>query len=138
MEIYLQQKEVSVFYVTATSFPDGVKEAWEKLHKMIQATKGRNFFGISHGNENGGITYKAAVEESFPNEAEKYGCGTSIIPQGEYLSITIHDYMNHLPLIGQAFRRLLAYPELDDITPCVEWYKSDKEVISIVRKKMNE
>jgi hypothetical protein len=134
MEVYQLEKEVKTFYVEATSFPDGVKQAWETLHSKLPSAKGRNFYGISHGSKDG-IVYKAAVEENIEGEAEKYGCEAFVIPKGDYLAITIHDYMNHLPLIGQAFRRLLAHPQFDGITPCVEWYKSDEEVICMVKKK---
>jgi len=137
MEVYQLEKDIKVFYVRAASFPEGVKEAWVKLHKLIGVTNDRDFYGISHGNHEGGITYSAAVKESFSNEGEHYGCEKFNIPRGEYLSITIHDYMNHLPLIGQAFRRLLSHPEFDGVTPCIEWYKSDKEVVCMVKRKEN-
>ena len=134
MEVYQLEKDVKTFYVEATSFPDGVKQAWDSLHSMLPSTKARSFYGISHGGKDG-IVYKAAVEQYTKDEAEKYGCRAFVIPNGEYLSITIHDYMNHLPLIGQAFRRLLSYPQFDGITPCVEWYKSNEEVVCMVKKK---
>lgn len=65
--------DIKVFYVTASSFPDGIKEAYEKLHAMLPSVKDRKFYGISYP-QNGKIVYKAAVEEVSEGEANKYGC----------------------------------------------------------------
>ncbi|MBX9850131.1 MAG: hypothetical protein K2X86_00060 [Cytophagaceae bacterium] len=72
---------------------------------------------------------KAAVAEAFEGEGKKYGCKTFVIKKGEYLTITLMDFMKKLDVIPNAFQKLLTGPHPDTDFPCVGWYKSDKEVM---------
>ncbi len=131
MKEYNQPNDLKLFYVTATSFPDGIKAAFEKLEKIIGDTKGRTFFGISHGTKEGKIIYKAAVLEQYEGEGEGKGCETFILKEGEYLAETISDWRKRMELIGETFKKLLADPRLDPQSYCVEWYKNG-EVMCMV------
>lgn len=126
---------VKVCYVTAASFPEGVKAAWAKLHALLPSVQGRNFYGISHKNETGDITYKAAVEEIHDGEGRTYGCEMYTIPGGEYIAKTIPDFMERIDEIGVTFQHLLAHPQFDGKTPCIEWYKNAHDVICMVKRK---
>jgi predicted transcriptional regulator YdeE len=134
MEKYNLPENIKVFCATAKSFPEGIQEAFITLDKML-SKEGRTFYGISYKNETGGIVYKAAVSESFEGEAEQYGFETFVINKGEYLTETIADWMRHIEVIGRTFEKLLEEPEYDESYPCVEWYKSDKELMCMVRTK---
>jgi len=134
--IFLEQ-DIKVFYVTATSFPDGVQEAYQKLHSLIGSPTGRKFFGISYPETPSKIIYKAAVEESYPGEGEKLGCETFVIKKGQYISIYIKDFMKDIPKIGQSFQELLAHQGIDPDGCCVEEYLNDKDVRCMVRLKDN-
>ncbi len=135
MKIYNLKEDVKIFCVTAKSFPDGVKEAWEKLHGMLPTTAGRTFYGISHGDKGSNIIYKAAVKESFEGEGKKYGCETFILKKGDYLTETIIDWMKKIDTIGSTFQTLLKDHLLDENFPCVEWYKSDSELLCMIKIK---
>jgi predicted transcriptional regulator YdeE len=132
MENYSLQQDVKVYCTTAKSFPDGIQEAFITLEKML-SKEGRTFYGISHGSKDGTIIYKAAVSESFEGEAEKYGFEQYIIKKGEYATETIFDWRNKLASIGPVFQKLLANPHLDKTSACVEWYKSDMEMMCMVK-----
>ena len=137
MESIFLEKDIKVFYVTATSFPDGVMGAHQKLHSLIGSAAGRKFFGISYPETPSKIIYKAAVEESYPSEGEKRGCETFVIKKGQYISIYIKDFMKDVPKIGQSFRELLADKRIDPKGCCVEEYTNDKDVRCMVRLKDN-
>jgi hypothetical protein len=124
--------DVQVFYLTAASFPDGIMDAFKKLHNLLPAPETRNYYGISRP-EKGIIVYKAAVEELYRGEAQKLSCPTLIIKKGKYISSTIQDYMKDLPEIGRTFKELLAHPRLDPDGYCVEWYVDNKDVHCMVR-----
>jgi|SRR6185437_2255365 len=133
MEQYYLPNDLKTFYVTASSFPHGVKAAFDKLQNMLPAIADQAFFGISYmeaGTNN--IIYKAAVLESFDGEAEKYGCETFVIKRGEYLTQTIKDWMKEMGSIGPTFNVLLADPRMDRTFPCVEWYKGN-DVMCMVK-----
>ena len=134
MEIYNLKEDIKVFCTTATSFPDGIQEAFIKLEKML-SKEGRTFYGISYKNEDGIIVYKAAVSESFSGEAENYGFETFIIRKGTYLAEKIIDWRKKMEIFGTTFQKLLADPRLDKSFPCVEWYKSDHEVMCMIKIK---
>jgi hypothetical protein len=133
MEIYQLKEDIKVFYVTAKSFPQGVEAAYNELYSKA-GKEGRNIYGLSKP-ENGTIVYRAAVAENFADEAEKLGCETYIIPKGTYHTEIIHDFMNNMEKFAPTFQALLAAPNLDWNTWCVEWYKDDQNVVCMV--KMN-
>lgn len=132
METYNLKNDIKVFYVTSKSFPDGIMEAWDKINNMLQTKEGRIFYGISKP-DNGVIIYKAAVAESFEGEAEKYGCETFTIRKGKYATETILGWMKKTEAIGKTFQSLLTHPDLDKSSSCIEWYKSENEVMCMVR-----
>lgn len=132
METTTLADDIKVFYITATSFPGGVKEAHEKLHSLISFSTSRKYFGISRP-ENGVIDYKAAAEEINPGEAEKLNCDTMVLKKGNYTCITVHDFMMNIPAIGQSFQKLIDSPGIDPNGYCVEWYISDKDLMCMVR-----
>ena len=134
METKTVNKDIKVFYVTATSFPDGIKQAHEKLHSLIPFSKDRRYFGISRP-ENGIIIYRAAAEELNDREAESLNLDTLILKKGNYISLTINNYVKDIPAIGEAFKLLLSNRDIDPQAYCVEWYLSDKDVKCMVRLK---
>ena len=137
MESLFLERDIIVFHVKASSFPDGVLAAHQKLHSLLSSPVGRHFFGISYPEAPGKIIYKAAVEESYPGEAEKLGCPTFIIKKGEYISIYIKDFYSNVPAIGKAFEKLIADSRIDPQGCCVEMYESEKDVRCMVRLKNN-
>lgn len=132
METITIDEDISVLYITASSFPEGILEAHQKLHARVLYTTERRYFGISRP-ENGIIIYKAAAEETEPGEAEKLNCDRLVLERGRYVSLTIKDYMKDIQRIGQTFQQLLASPGLDPNGYCVEWYLNDKDVRCMVR-----
>ena len=132
MEKYFLKDNIKVFYVTAKSFPNGVMAAYQKLHSLLPSTKDRKFYGISYPGENGTIIYKAAVEESQPGEAEKYGCDTFTIPKGEYISELLTDWKKDETIIGKTFKKLIAHPKIDKNGFCLEMYLNDKDMRCLV------
>src|SRR6476660_4958420 len=110
MEEYYIDKEVKVFYVTATSFPEGVGGAFQKLLSFLPKPNERVLYGISSPNEKGEIIYKAAVAESFPGEGEQNGCEIYLIKKGEYCSELSLDWRKDESIVGRTFQKLLKHP----------------------------
>lgn len=136
METLTFGNDITVFYITATSFPAGVKAAHEKLHSLIPFSTTRKYFGLSRPESNDGtIIYRAAAEELEAGEAKKLNLDTMVLKKGRYTVITIHDYMKDIPAIGNAFQQLIALPGIDPQGYCVEWYVNNKEVKCMIRMK---
>jgi hypothetical protein len=119
--------------VTASSFPEGVTAAHEKLRALAPARSERRYFGISHPDEKGVIIYKAAAEELEPGELSKQGLEKFVIPNGDYACIVIKDYLKDPSQIGKAFDTILHNAPYDPKGFCLEWYTGDRDVRCMVR-----
>jgi predicted transcriptional regulator YdeE len=133
METIIIDKDIKVFYVNATSFPDGIMAAHQKLHSLLPYHADSRCFGLSRPENGGDIVYKAAIDAIVSGEDESLDLDTITVKKGNYACITINDYMKDMTAIGAAFRQLTALPNIDPQGYCVEWYLSDKDVKCMVR-----
>lgn len=136
METYFLDQDQTLFYVAATSFPDGIKAAYQALDKVLaDSAPSRIYWGISFPNEKGEIIYKAAVAELYAGEAQAYNLPTFFLKKGSYTSQMIYSYMDKIHEIGTTFEQLLKNPAIDPEGCCVEMYLNDKELRCMVRLK---
>ena len=135
MEKFILKEDIPVFYVEAETFPAGIKAAHEKLHTMLGSVKDRKFFGISNPGVAKGIIYKAAVEEAYPGEAEKYGCEKFTIRKGTYISELLKDWQKDESIVARTFHQLLDHPDLDHDGYCLEMYLNEKDMRCMVTLK---
>lgn len=133
METIEIKHDIPVIYVTASSFPDGVMAAHQKLHSLVSFNENRQYFGLSRPENDGGIIYKAAAEELQPGEAKALGLETISIKAGRYSCITITDFMKDIPAIGKAFDQLTDLPGIDMEGYCVELYPNQTDVKCMIR-----
>ena len=129
MEQFAIDKDIHVLCITATSFPDGVMAAHQKIHAIAP---GRKYYGLSRP-EKGEICYKAAAEELHDGEAEAKNCEPFTIPAGKYTGLDIKDFMKNIPSIGKSFQQILQAPNIDPNGYCVEWSFNDTDVRCMVR-----
>ena len=133
---FFLKDDIPVFYVKAETFPAGIKAAHEKLHKMLGGSeKGRRFFGISNSDGAKGIVYRAAAEELYPGEAEKYGCEKFTIRNGVYISELLKDWQKDESSVARTFQELLDHPDLDPKGYCLEMYLNEKDILCLVTLK---
>lgn len=127
MEIRFLKNDIDVICVRASSFPQGVMEAHEKLAAKVSPAAGRQRYGISHpsGNE---IVYKAAASERSAGEAEKLKCERFTIRHGLFLSEYVQDWQKKIDQIQGIFQTLLADPRIDAKGYCLEEYVGDHDL----------
>jgi predicted transcriptional regulator YdeE len=135
IEIFELEKDIILFYVEADSFPEGIGKAWDKLHSIVKEKNGRKFYGISFGSKDNRIIYRAATEEIYPGEAEKYKCDTFTLKKGQYKSRTVKDFMNNLGEIPKIFEQLKKEPDIDPQGYCAEIYEDDSELKCMIKLK---
>jgi predicted transcriptional regulator YdeE len=134
MKPYFLNSDINVLCVAASSFPDGIMAAFEKLNSLIQSPEPRRVFGISYGDGNKKITYKAAAEENSADEAARLGCERFTIKKGEYISQYIVDFMKNIPAIGQTFQEMCRDQRIDSNGYCIEMYlNNNKDVFCMVK-----
>lgn len=132
MDIITIEKDITVFIVAATSFPNGVLAAHEKVHTVAPPAKGRRFFGISRP-EKGVIQYWAGAEEMHCGEDEELQLQTITLRNGKYISNTIENFKNDVSRIGNTFQQMLMRKDIDPNGYCVELYLNDNDVQCMVR-----
>ena len=132
MEKYILESDINVICVQAGSFPEGIEEAHQKLHAIIPFSMNRRYFGISRP-VNGVIVYHAAAEEIKDGEAEKLKYPGFQIEKGEYICITIENFMQDIQTISHAFDRLTAHKDIDPKGYFVEWYLNGKDVRCMIK-----
>ena len=134
MKPYFLDSDINVLCVTASSFPDGIMAAFDKLNSLIQSPTPRMIFGISYDDGNKNISYKAAAEENSAEEATRLGCERFTIGKGKYISEYIEDFMKNIPAIGHAFQEMCSDRRIDSNGYCIEMYLNDnKEVLCMVK-----
>src|SRR5260221_13741421 len=133
METYLLKDDIKLLCVDATSFPEGIEAAQQKLHSLLSITNNRRFFGISYPQGGGKIIYKAAVEESFKGESDQLNLDTFVVKKGEYKGSRVVHYQDHIDSLGKTFQKILTDPRIDPNGCCVEMYLNDEDVQCMVR-----
>lgn len=131
MELYQVKQDVKVICVEATSFPKGIKAAFDRLNNMVPDMDGRHVFGISKP-QNGIIRYRAAASEKQDGEGTALGYPTFTIPAGIYLGEALQNWQQNEMMIMSIFNRLIADKRLDGSAHCIEWYKSNTELLCMV------
>jgi len=135
METYNLKNDLKVFGKEVRTFPLGVAEAFHDLLTMIPDGSHRAYYGLSHIDEMGKIIYKAAAEENYAGEAEKYNCKRYLIEKGEYLSVTITNWRDNTECIKDVFHDMMEDDRADKTKDVVEWYKTETEMLCLVKVK---
>lgn len=134
MQLYKLTEDIKVICVEAESFPAGIKGAFCKIFQLVPDAAERGVFGISKP-QNGSIRYRAAVKQSTEGEGTALGYPTFVIEKGAYLGETLMDWQANEMMIMSIFNRLVADKRLDGGAHCIEYYKSQTELLCLVLMK---
>ena len=131
--MYTQQEDILIFGKQVSSFPNGIKEAFGDLITVLGSE--RAYYGISWFANNGNIVYYAMAPETFAGEANQYNCEFLTLPKGDYLTEPVTDWMSKTDSIKDVFHRIMGNSRPDKEHPCIEWYRSDDEMLCMVRRR---
>lgn len=120
MEITIIENDILTYSLAATSFPEGIMEAHQKLHAIVPFSTERRYFGISRP-ENGEIKYWSAAE-ILQEDGNIKSLENFIIRKGNYINREIKNFRNKIPEIAHVFQELLQHPNIDPDSYCLEWY----------------
>lgn len=134
MELINVKDDLHLFGIQVTTFPMGIKEAFDKIIAMVPDGMQRVHYGISYM-EGDKVIYHAACEEKYEGEADTLNCKKYTVDKGEYIAITITGWMKKIESIGEAFHQMMKDPRVDFTKPCVEWYKTDEEMMCMMKIK---
>ena len=131
MELINLEKDVRVF---CKRYPhsNGHQASFRCSDQRSKWPAGRDFYGISYLDDQGKIVYKAAVSALESEGPSKHG-EPFTIKKGSYIGETLHGWMDKTDKIKDVFMRLMEDPRMDRSYPCIEWYKTDQEMICMVK-----
>lgn len=136
MEKFVFENDVKVFGKKIATFPLGVGEVFEELIKVTgDCATERNYYGISYIYDNGSISYKAVAQEKYTGEAEKFNYQKSTIEHGEYVFEVLKNWQKCTGEIKNIFEAMMKDVHTDKTKPCIEWYKSDDEMLCMMKTK---
>ena len=134
METFQLKEDLKVFGFQVKTFPDGIREAFDSLMKTIGDGFNRSYYAIAFMSEAGPV-YRATAVEKYDGEAAKYKYDSYTIEKGEYLSVTVKDWQQKTDMIKDVFDVLLKQTRADHNSPCIEWYKDEKEMLCLIKAK---
>lgn len=136
METHHIPHNIKVFGAPVTTFPEGIGAAFDAIIKKLPQGDQRSYYGISECTENG-IVYIAAAEEKNETEPQRYGFSTYTVEKGDYLSITVNDWMSKTGSIKNVFEDIMKDGRADNTKPAVEIYKDDNEMLCMVKLRQS-
>jgi len=133
MEKYTFNNTIKVFGLQVKTFPSGITKAFDELIKRTGDCAGaRDYFGISEF-KGGKMIYYAVAAEKFTGEAQKYNYKELEIENGEYLASTVVEWQKKTECIKDVFSEIIEDPRVNKTKPAIEWYKSDNEMMCLVK-----
>ncbi|WP_276366658.1 hypothetical protein [Chryseolinea sp. H1M3-3] len=133
METQILKDDIKIFGFPVKTFPKGIGESFDSLVALMPEGTNRSYYGISSMTPEGKMIYIAGVEEMNDGEAEKFGFERYIISKGKYFSVKITDWKVRIELIKESFHSMMEVKGVDHMSPCVEWYKNDREMYCMVK-----
>lgn len=133
MEVYRIDAPIIVIIEKAEDFGKGIGEAFVRLAEKLE-NKGqkRDCYGIVM-KENDEMCYYAAFTELYPQESKEKSLPTHNISSGVYQSIRVEDWNKNILHIGPTFDQILKSGKVDTSSPCIEFYKTERELICMVK-----
>ncbi|MBC7257627.1 MAG: GyrI-like domain-containing protein [Chloroflexi bacterium] len=111
----------------AHTFPEGIKDAWNRLEAAKPSLKGRRFYGLTVC-EGDKLAYYAAVEVTHDEEAAALGFPVLRVKGGPCARVKLRDWPKHVDEIGDIFADLMRRFTMAPDAPTVEYYRSQSEL----------
>jgi len=100
-------KDITLLCRKAQTFPEGVAEAFQFLERAEPELRINTFYGLSRGNDKGGIDYWAAVEVKAEHQNKTEGLELKTLKAGTYASKIIEDFRSHIPASSVVIAKFL-------------------------------
>lgn len=123
------EKDIPTVCVQASSFPDGIRSAFDELCSGIQM-QGRTLYGVTE-RVNGEWIYRACASDKGDTPLMQH----YNIPAGKYLGYVLKDWEEHMSMIGRYFEWLLDHKDARQDTIALEYYRTMDEVWLMVQHK---
>jgi hypothetical protein len=120
-------QSIPVMYVAGERgrpVPEQAPRAYERLEAKLPSLRGRRFYGALVEGE-----YRACVAIAAEDDPAALPHPTWTLPGGRYAREKIADWEAHRDRIGPAMEALRRRPDFDPTRPCIEYYRSQRELL---------
>jgi hypothetical protein len=132
----IQQPALRLITVKASSFPDGIRPAWQELEKR-RAIKGRKAYGLIYGGATG-MDYYAGLVSDGEIEERVTGLPVVEVPAGPCVRVKLMGWNQHLDQVAPLFEQMIAAVQVDPGRPAMEYYRSFTELHLLVPVMVTE
>ena len=130
---YIIEEDISLIYELSNDFEGDIPKSFLRLAESTNNDgKKRDCYGIVL-KEGEKMVYRAAFTELFSGEGLSLGILVMTIPKGNYHSILIEDWNQKIMQIGPTFDQILKSGKVDTMSPCIEYYKTERELVCMVK-----
>ena len=135
MDHYTVEDDLKLLGMQVKSFPVGIPETFDKLHNTLPHGNERDYYGISHFGKEGQIVYYTAASTRPDDKNQSSDFKPLTIDRGEYYTITLQDWKTKTDLIKDIFHHMMQQDTVDNKSNCIEWYRTDKEMLCMMKAK---
>lgn len=137
IETFKIESPIIVITEKAEDFGKGIGEAFVSLaEKLEHKGEKRECYGIV-AKEEDGMNYYAAYTELYAGEAIEKSLSSFTIASGDYQSIRLDEWNKNILHIGPTFDQILKSGKVDTSSPCIEFYKTEQELLCMVKASSN-
>jgi hypothetical protein len=130
---YVIENDIELMVEKSNDFGQDIAQSFVRLAEKIgHQNEKRDCYGLITKSEMKTIYY-AGFTQVNPNEAKDKNIETMNLPKGNYQSILIENWNQKLLEIGPTFDQILKSGKVDTMSPCIEFYKSESELICMVK-----
>jgi hypothetical protein len=118
---------IPVLYVAGKRgkpIPEQASEAFQRLEERLASLRGRRFYGVVVGDE-----YRACVAVAPDDDIAALALSSWTLPGGRYARHKIDDWETYRDRIGPTIEALRQRPDFDPTRPCIEYYRSQRELL---------
>ncbi|MBY0537114.1 MAG: hypothetical protein K2P88_14785 [Chitinophagaceae bacterium] len=131
MEHYSLPTDLNLIGFEVKTFPNGIGDSFDILYNTFGQE--RSYYGISWFDENETIKYYAMTTELPADNQLAENYQKLEIQKGNYRTITVFNWLSKTNSIKDVFHELLKDARPNQNSPCIEWYKSDTEMVCMVK-----
>jgi hypothetical protein len=133
IEEFIVERDIELIYEVATDFGQDIAQSYVRLaEKTGHSGEKRDCYGLVLKTGKG-MEYRGAFTQLCSNEGLEKQIPVFTIPSGKYYSILIENWNQKLLEIGPTFDQILQSGKVDTMSPCIEYYRTESELICMVK-----
>jgi DNA gyrase inhibitor GyrI len=121
-----ERSETPVMFLQVSGESEEIRQAWERLERLVGSRRGRKFYGIFNAAAG---TYRACVELREGDRAEALGLERGVLEGGSYVRMRLRQKAPAMhDQIVAVFEELQQSSGRDRGRPRIEYYRGHGEV----------